>query len=359
MLHTVLETMPVRVFWKDRASNYLGANQLYLQDAGLASLEQIIGKIDEDEYATHYLADDQAVMESGMPKQGIEEQVVLADGSKLWVQTNKNPLRDSSGAIIGLIGTYIDITKRKEAEQALERALVEQKELVDLKSRFIAMASHDFRTPLTVIWSSSSLLEMQIAREFGDDQVEPLQKRFQRIDESVQQITTLLDDVLTVNRSDTGNVELHPEPVALEDFCQAILQEVQLSATDQHAITFSFAGTADSIRTDRQLLRQILTNLLTNAVKYSPDGGAVRLDVHGEHDGVEIRVQDVGIGIPERDQARLFEVFHRAGNVGGIRGTGLGMAIVKRAVDTLGGSIDFESQVGVGTTFVVRLPAVV
>ncbi len=357
MLHNLLETMPVRVFWKDRASNYLGANQLYLQDAGVASFDQIVGKIDEDEYATHYRADDQAVMESGIPKVEIEEQVILADGSTIWVQTNKSPLRDSSGAIIGLIGTYIDITQRKQTEQVLERALNEQRELVDLKSRFISMASHDFRTPLSVILSSSDLLRMQITREFGADQIEPLQKRFQRIDNSVQQITSLLDDVLTVNQSDTGKVEIHSEPIELESFCTAILQEIQVAASADHVIISAFVGTATSIRSDGQLLRQILTNLLSNAVKYSPDGGKVLLNVHCEPERVEFRVQDEGIGIPKDDQARLFEVFHRARNVGDIRGTGLGMAIVKRAVDALGGSIDFESQVGVGTAFVVNLPA--
>ena len=113
------------------------------------------------------------------------------------------------------------------------------------------------------------------------------------------------------------------------------------------------------ILSDKQLLRQILVDLLSNAVKYSPEGGKVRLALRRDAGAVEFRVDDQGIGIPELDQARLFEVFHRARNVGDIQGTGLGMAIVKRAVDALGGSIDFESQVGVGTTFVVRLPVVV
>ena len=361
MLHLVLETMPVRVFWKGRNLTYLGCNHLFALDAGFTESMQLMGKSDFDlswhSQAPAFRADDQAVMESGLPKLEIEEVLTRADGAQVWLQTNKNPLRDSSGAIIGVIGAYIEITTRKQTERALERALDEQKELVDLKSRFISMASHDFRTPLSVILSSSDLLKMQITRQFGADQLEPLQRRFERIDESVQQITSLLDDVLTVNRSDTGKVEIHPEQIELESFCEAILQEIQVAASAEHVVRSTFVGTATSIRSDGQLLRQILTNLLSNAVKYSPDGGKVLLGVHCEPERVEFRVQDEGIGIPEDDQARLFEVFHRAHNVGDIRGTGLGMAIVKRAVDALGGSIDFESQVGIGTTFVVRLPA--
>ena len=136
---------------------------------------------------------------------------------------------------------------------------------------------------------SSDLLKMQVTRQFGADQLEPLQKRFQRIDESVQQITSLLDDVLTVNRSDTGKVEIHPEQIELESFCEAILQEIQVAASAEHVIRSPFVGAATSIRSDGQFLRQILTNLLSNAVKYSPDGGKVLLDVHCEPEWVEFR----------------------------------------------------------------------
>ncbi|MEO8396481.1 MAG: PAS domain S-box protein, partial [Chloroflexota bacterium] len=256
----------------------------------------------------------------------------------------------------GLVCTVRDITARKQAEDKLQSALEQQKELVDLKSRFISMASHDFRNPMSVILSSISLLEMQISRQFGAEQLEPLQKRLHRIDESVQQMTSLLDDVLTVNRADGGKVEIHPELLEVEGFCREILEEIEETASVRHVLNFSFAGEANRILADKLLWRQILINLLSNAVKYSPEGGNVGLDVRCEPENVEFRVQDNGIGIPEADQSRLFETFHRAHNVGEIKGTGLGMAIVKRAVDALKGTIIFESQVGVGTTFTVHLP---
>ena len=175
----------------------------------------------------------------GLP---IEEQMTRADGSTIWLQTNKSPLRDNSGAIIGLVGAYVDISGLKQAEAALERALEAQKQLVNIKSRFISMASHDFRTPLTVILSSSDLLRMQIARQFGADQLEPLQKQFQSIDESIQHITSLLDDVLMVNRADTGKVQTFLERLDLERFCQDLLQEIQVSTSDQHDLEWSFDG---------------------------------------------------------------------------------------------------------------------
>lgn len=360
MLHTVLETLPVRVFWKDRDSNYLGANRLYVQDTGFTSSEQLVGKNDFElsgrEYATDYRADDRMVMQTGTPRLEIEEQVSRADGKTIWVQTNKIPLRDGGGAIVGVIGAYVEITKLKQAEEELRRALEQQKDLVDLKARFISMASHDFRTPLSVILSSVSLLEMQITRQFGADQLEPLQKRIQRIATSVQQITSLLEDVLTVNRADTGKIMLNPEALDIEQLGQEILQEIKVSANNQHLFSFSFAGTEKVCLSDKQLLRQILVNLLSNAVKYSPEGGRVGLAVTRDPEWLELRVQDEGIGIPEMDQAAMFEIFHRARNVGEIQGTGLGMAIVKRAVDALNGTISFESQVNVGTTFTVRLP---
>ena len=248
------------------------------------------------------------------------------------------------------------LAERKQAEEALQRALEQQKELVDLKSRFISMASHDFRTPLSVILTTLSLLEMQISDQSAAGQLELLQKRFRRIDESVQQMTKLLDDVLAVNRADTGKVEIHPERLDVETFCKAIVQEIREFASGQHELTFTVTGEATRFEADKQLLRQILVNLLSNAVKYSPQGGEVLLDVRCGSETMEFRVQDEGIGIPEPDRERLFETFHRAHNVGDIPGTGLGMAIVKRAVDALGGTIVFESQVGVGTTFTVRLP---
>ena len=276
------------------------------------------------------------------------------DGSQFPAEIQLSAVQTQDDLLV--ISFIADISERKRAEEALQRALEQQKELVDLKSRFISMASHDFRTPMTVILSSISLLEMQISRQFGAEQLEPLQKRLRRIDESVRQMTSLLDNVLTVNRADAGKVEVHAERLDVERLGEEFLQEIQLTAGTQHLLKFSFVGQESSIMSDPQLLRQILINLLSNAIKYSPEGGNVRLEVHCEPESVEFRVQDEGIGIPEEDQARLFEVFHRAHNVGGIRGTGLGMAIVKRAVDALEGTITFESQLGVGTTFTVRLP---
>ena len=179
--------------------------------------------------------------------------------------------------------------RTQAAEEALQRALEQQKELVDLKSRFISMASHDFRTPLSVILTTLSLLEMQISDQSAAGQLELLQKRFRRIDKSVQQMTKLLDDVLAVNRADTGKVEIHPERLDVETFCQSDRSgNPPEFASGQHELTFTVTGEATRFEADKQFLRQILVNLLSNAVKYSPQGGEVLLDVRcgSETDGV-------------------------------------------------------------------------
>jgi signal transduction histidine kinase len=139
-------------------------------------------------------------------------------------------------------------------------------------------------------------------------------------------------------------------------FCHELVEELQLSSQEKHRISFTFLGSYREACLDEKLLRQILTNLLSNALKYSPDGGKIYFELAFAQDTVTFRIQDEGIGIPLKDQAQLFEVFYRSSNVGTISGTGLGLAIVKRCVDVHQGQISVESNVGVGTTFIVTLP---
>ena len=169
-------------------------------------------------------------------------------------------------------------------------------------------------------------------------------------------MTRLLEDVLVIGKAEAGKLEFSPEPLDLEQFCGSLVDEMQLSAKTRHQLTLIHRGPGGAVTMDAKLLRQILTNLLYNAIKYSPDGGSIELEVTCEGDQALFRVADHGIGIPPAAHAHLFETFHRAENVGSIPGTGLGMAIVKKSVDLHRGTIEFSSEVGVGTVFVVRLP---
>lgn len=244
-----------------------------------------------------------------------------------------------------------DITKRKQAERDIRDALEQQKELSELRSRFVTMASHDFRTPLTTILSSTELLE-HYNHKFTE---EKKLNHLRRIRTSVHHMTSLLNDVLLISKAEAGKLEFKPTLLNLEQFCLDLVEEIQLSASDRQII-FRVQGESIDAYMDEKLLRHIFSNLLSNAVKYSSPGGTVLFELIYQQKEVILCIQDEGIGIPPTDQTQLFNSFHRASNVGAIAGTGLGLAIVKKSVDLHGGQIIFASAVGVGTTFRVTLP---
>lgn len=254
-----------------------------------------------------------------------------------------------------------DITERKRTEAEIQNALQREKELNELKSNFVSMTSHEFRTPLATILSSSELLEHYSHKWTAEKQLSHLV----RIQDAVKHMTELLNDVLLIGKAEAGRLEFDPVPLALTEFCQSIVEEIQIT-TCKHTVDFQVKGEERAAQLDPKLLRQILNNLLSNAVKYSPDGGTVHFDLTyegggedgGEKAEVVFCVRDEGIGIPKSDQTKMFTSFNRASNVGTISGTGLGLAIVKRSVDLHGGDISLKSDIGEGTTFIVRLPLI-
>jgi PAS domain S-box-containing protein len=250
-----------------------------------------------------------------------------------------------------IIITLHDITNRKRLEEELRNALEREREIRELKGRFTSMVSHEFRTPLAVIQSSSELLARYSERMTEQRRRDQLSE----IQHQVRNLVALLDDVLTISRAENVGVDFKPAPLDLVALCQTTLAEIQ-ATTSRHELLFTTTGDCVDIWGDSKLLQQALRNLLTNAIKYSPAGGAVELSLQCNEREVVLRVTDHGIGIPEADQKYLFEAFHRAKNVGNISGTGLGLSIVSQAVDVHNGRIDVESQLGAGTTFIVTLP---
>ncbi|MBD1805478.1 GAF domain-containing sensor histidine kinase [Microcoleus sp. FACHB-SPT15] len=230
--------------------------------------------------------------------------------------------------------------------------LEKEKELNELKSRFVSMTSHEFRTPLTTIMGSADLLEY-----YSDKwSKEKKQSHLQRIQNAVQHMTLLLDDVLLIGKADAGKLKFNPSPLDLKQFCLDLIEELQPNVSNHHSLTFVNHAQDIKANLDQKLLRHILSNLLSNAIKYSPDGGTVNFELFCQEGGLIFQIQDFGIGIPEKDLPHLFESFYRANNVGDIPGTGLGLAIVKRFVDFQDGKIAVESEVGVGTRFTVQIP---
>jgi signal transduction histidine kinase len=246
-----------------------------------------------------------------------------------------------------------DATERKLHEIELMKALEHERELRELKSRFVSMVSHEFRTPLATILSSTEYIET-----YGHEVPYPKkQKHFKRIQGAVSNMTRLLEDVLIIGKNESAQLEFSPSLIDIEQFCKELVDEVETNTGERHSVIFNPSGQDTKILVDEKLLRVAISNLLTNAIKYSPNGGTIHFDMICETENALFRVRDTGIGIPEKDQQRLFESFHRASNVSNIAGTGLGLYITKMAVELHDGIISFESQPNVGTTFTIIIPA--
>ena len=245
-----------------------------------------------------------------------------------------------------------EMEQRKKAEEEVRQALEKEKDLSELKSRFVSMASHEFRTPLSGVLTSVSLIERY--NQAGDP--EKIGKHIQTIKASVHSLTTILNDFLSLDKLEAGCVERHPSVFAVDELASDLAQEMRSLAKKGQRLLYEHHGKKESVFLDREILRNVLINLLSNAMKYSPEGAEIRFSTELQERGVVITVKDMGIGIPEAEQKHLFERFFRARNAGTIQGTGLGLNIVKRYLNLMGGTIDYTSQENVGTTFTVVLP---
>ena len=274
------------------------------------------------------------------------------DGSEFWNEFSLVPVANAKGWYTHWIAVQRDTTERKRLDEtwlALER----EKELSALKTRFFSMASHEFRTPLSTALAAAQVLENS---QHEWDNTEKRLRNLHRIQDAVRNMVQLLDDILTINRAETGNLAFSPKSLALEAYCRHFVEEMQLSAGNLYQLTFSCQGKSQHVCLDEKLLRSMLSNLLSNAIKYSPQGGNISLSLEFQSDNLIIKVEDQGIGILLEDQKQLFEPFHRGKNVKTISGTGLGLVVVKKCVDLHQGKISIRSEVGQGTTCIVTIP---
>ena len=299
-------------------------------------------------------ASDTAAAEEALRQHGqfsAERQLRRQDGSSFWALLAGRCVSHGDPDA-GVIWTLLDITERKQAEEGIRTALAQQRELNELRSRFVAMTSHEFRTPLATILSSAELLRVYGDRMEAGERDELLLS----IEAGVQRMTRMLDRVLTIGKTDADMLECQPRELDLRALCHTLVDEAR--SQHPHAGSEVCLSMDDAVARgcfDEKLLRHIFSNLLSNALKYSPAGGQVDWTVRREGDRVRFEVQDQGIGIPPDEIAHLFESFHRASNVGDIQGTGLGLAIVKKSVDLHQGQIDVHSTVGQGTRFSVLI----
>ncbi|MBB5353513.1 PAS domain S-box-containing protein [Haloferula luteola] len=245
-----------------------------------------------------------------------------------------------------------DISQRKRAEEELKRSLERERELNQLKSNFVSMVSHEFRTPLGIIQSSAEILNDYL------EQLDPIERQDQlrSITKNSRRMARLMEDVLLLGRLDSGKMEFLPRPLDLEGLCRSLVDEVASTTEGRCPIEFSTQTRPDHAQADERLLRHILLNLLNNAVKYSPPGQRVTFNACATSEAWVFSISDRGIGIPKSDLPVLFEAFRRGSNVGQTPGTGLGLVIVKQSVELHGGTLAIDSREGEGTTFTVSIP---
>lgn len=261
------------------------------------------------------------------------------------------PLTNGFGEIDKILVACLNITQQKQVEQNIRKALSKEKQLNELKSRFIAMASHEFRTPLSAILSSVSL----IGRYLTTEEQEKRDKHIKRIKSNVSNLTGILDDFLSLSKLEEGRVESTPVPFDLFVFLHEVTDEMQGVAKAGQELQVSYEGEKE-VFLDKRLLKNILINLISNATKYSPIDSEIELYAEITEPYVKISVRDYGIGIPEEEQIHLFERFYRANNATNIQGTGLGLNIVQKYITLMGGKVEFESQLDQGTTFTLFFP---
>ncbi|MBX3082067.1 MAG: PAS domain S-box protein [Anaerolineae bacterium] len=354
-LREVIDVSPSMIFVKDYNARFILVNPMVAKVYN-TTVEALIGKSDADfnpsqtEVAS-FIEADRRVIDSGETLH-VEETVTDANGVTRWFQTTKVPIISSDGNSKYVLGVSTDITERKKVEETLRAAVLKEKELGDLKTRFVSMASHEFRTPLATILALTDTVITYRAR-LSDEQIE---QRLHKIQAQIWHLRDIIEDVLQLARIQARRVEFNPVLLDLDSLCRSVVDEFESKPDFEHHIQYTCDTALHEVKLDRRLMRQVISNLVSNAIKYSPQGKIVTLNMDMHDEALVLQITDEGIGIPEADLKYLFEPFHRAANVGTIPGTGLGLVITKESIELHGGTIEVTSQVDKGTTFTVKIP---
>lgn len=262
------------------------------------------------------------------------------------------PIENSQGVIDKLLVVEENITEQKKAEKEVRNALTKERELNEMKSRFVSMASHEFRTPLTTILSSTYLM----ARYAEGPQKEKMEKHFSRIRSNIKNLTDILNDFLSLEKLESGLMAAEFQQIDLNQFIDELLEETIPLLKEGQFFDVTGSAKIGSFQTDPKILKNIMLNIISNASKYSDKDKKIAISIEESSKNICLSVVDEGIGIPQTEQKRMFERFFRAKNAGNIQGTGLGLFIVKKYVTLLRGDVKMESEEGIGTTIKITLP---
>ncbi len=360
-LDGIIKYAPNLIYWKDRHSVHLGCNDRFAEFAGLPSREFIVGKTDYDfawaSQADSYRSDDREVIESGDPKTNIEDLMPKANGELAVVISNKVPLRDLDGNIIGILGSATDITKRKKEERVLFEAKEEAELANQAKSNFLATMSHELRTPMNAIMGMAQVIKNE---DLPESQAELIDIIFQ----AGKNLLTLIEDILDFAQLEVGKLKINVTSFDLHALIREATTSIQHQidpATTKLELNFD-SNKSLELRSDPTRIRQIIINLLGNAIKFTKEG-YIKIKITHDKPSVPnacvyITVEDTGIGIPKDKLNQIFERFTQVESAytRKFEGAGLGLAICKQLVTNMGGAIHAESVLGKGSCFCVTLP---
>ncbi len=355
-LRTLINTLPMLVWLKDTSHRYLAVNQAEAEACG-RSVEEMVGKSDQElwppELAGPYHASDAEVIATR--QRATVEEAVAGENGVAWMETYRAPVLDEDGTLLGMVGVSRNISERKAAEEAREKALAEAMRLARLRSEFLAQMSHELRTPLNAILGYAQILQRD--PHLSERQA----KGLVTIHESGQHLLTLINDILDLARVEAGKLSLDTADIDLSNFLRIVGDIISVKA-EEKSLAFALQASPDlpaAIKADEKRLRQVLLNLLGNAVKFT-DRGEIVLDVRrvaaaaNDQSTVRLRfeVQDSGIGMGEEQLARIFQPFEQVSDMQRRgAGTGLGLAISQQLIGLMGGTIQVRSQLGKGSLF--------
>jgi signal transduction histidine kinase len=321
----------------------LGGNMTEISDLAFASADSIVNNFPQLE------GDTLPIIRRAFHGENVQ---LEGKAGEYYFNVKAIPMRNSGGTIDEILCVFRDITEQKKMEDGLLAALDREKELGELKSRFVTMASHEFRTPLTAILASTFLLESYSGDDYNREKV----VHANRIKRSVNNLTNILNEFLSLEKLEANKVSVVNTDINVHEYIQDdLLTEMDLIKKAGQTIEYDHTGKTN-VLLDHHLLWSILTNLISNALKYSKPGAVVKVTSDLDETRLLLKVEDKGIGIPPDEQKNIFGRFFRARNATNIEGTGLGLHITQKYVGLLSGQISFESKLDEGTTFTVNIP---
>lgn len=345
---------PISYFIVDPEGYFIDANNSLEKTFGyskreIAELQNIFNfkMSKEDKKALEKVLSDGAM---GVAAEPVEMDLYHKEGKKIVIELNTFPITLADKRMV--LCALHDVSLRKENEMEIRKALMHSQELNEIKSRFVSMVSHEFRTPLSTILSSVEILKLFEARLREEEK----EGHFRKITKSIDYLTNLLDDVITINRADSGRLVVKFHSFDVIPLLEQWVLDIRASFVESPEIEFVKHRGELRVELDENLFRQIVSNLLNNAIKYTPATGRIILSAEKDGEWFTLKIADSGIGIPSESRQDIFNPFYRAVNTGTVPGSGLGLAVAKRSVEGLGGEISFESREGEGTTFIVKIP---